>query len=254
MTMRDAARNLSLRTLRALSGAGRAIRLIVMYHSIGRSSPFSIPEETLRAQLDWLAKNFRVVQLRDLPAALSSQSNVACLTFDDGYKDNFLLALPILEDLTLHATFFVATGALGGELPTSGGKLLMMDPSQVRELDARGHEIGGHTVHHLPLTQLLLEEAEREVLDSKRWLEDLVGHRIESFAYPQGDYNPAVRELVRECGFRQAVTVTEGLVEPDPDWLALPRIWISPTLSLSAFRAKVSPALRWYRQLRERAK
>ena len=82
------------------------------------------------------------------------------------------------------------------------------------------------------------------------YLEDLIGKEVISFAYPKGAWNETLKEEVRQQGFRYAVTIQEGLVSDHSDWLALPRIWISPSLSLGSFAAKLSPAVEWYEKLR----
>ena len=125
----------------------------------------------------------------------------------------------------------------------------MMTLGQVREIADLGHEIGAHTVNHPKLSKVPVESARREMLGSKDFLENLLGSAVTSFAYPKGDYNDTVKSLVTQIGFLRAVTVREGLVD-SPDWIALPRIWISNRLSDKGFEAKLSPALRWYTRLK----
>jgi peptidoglycan/xylan/chitin deacetylase (PgdA/CDA1 family) len=204
-------------------------------------------------QMDILARDFKVVRLCDLPKAMAedaTDNNIACVTFDDGYRDNYERALPVLESRGIKATFFIATGFLGKSFPTSVGECPMMTTSQVRELANLGHEVGAHTVNHFKLSKLPSEEACAEISNSKSYLEDLVQGPVVSFAYPKGDYDEAVKNLVGSLGFQIAVTVRNGLVGNNPDWLELPRVTISNTLDLGAFRAKVSPAMTLYSRLR----
>ncbi|MGH7770918.1 MAG: polysaccharide deacetylase family protein [Candidatus Binatia bacterium] len=229
--------------------------VILLYHSIGKDAPHSVPLPMFEQQMEILVRRFQVIRLRDLPAALASASadaNIACVTFDDGYWDNYECALPVLERFGIKATFFIATGFLGKSFRTFAGEYPMMTAAQVRELAALGHEIGAHTVSHPKLTKVSLETARAEVEGSNRFLEELLATEVMSFAYPKGDYNQAVKTLLTALGFRVAVTIQEGLVDGNPDWLALPRVWVGNKLDLKAFEAKISPAMRWYAQLRGR--
>lgn len=164
------------------------------------------------------------------------------------------MALPVLERFGIKATFFITTGLAGKSLQTFAGVVPLMDTEHIRELKALGHEVGAHTVNHVKLTQVPIEIARAEMEGSKRYLEDLLGSEVVSFAFPKGDYNETVKREAMKLGFRWAVTIREGLVPWQPDWLALPRVWINNRLSLSAFAAKVSPAVEWYERMRWRGR
>lgn len=253
MSVRDWIRNAIYRLIYSFTGPGQGVRVILLYHSVGGDVPYSIPASAFKQQIELLAESFKVVRLCDLPEAMASESpnaNIACVTFDDGRRDNYDCALPVLEHFGIKATFFITTGVLDKTFPTFSGECPMMTCGQVQELATLGHEVGAHTTSHPKLTKVPLETARVEVESSKRFLKDLLGSEVVSFAYPKGDYNEAVRALVRLLGFRMAVTIHEGLVSGSPDWLALPRVWISNTLDMGAFRAKTSPVVDWYAQLR----
>jgi len=229
------------------------VRAILLYHSVGSEGVHSIPVTAFRQQMELLMKRFKVVRLCDLPqemASHSSETNLACITFDDGHMDNYEYALPVLERLGIKATFCICTGFLGKTFPTSAGQSVIMSAAQVKELAGLGHEIGAHTVNHSKLTRVSIEEAWQEVEGSKRFLENLLQRKVFSFIYPKGDYNLAVRELVQRAGFQQAATVYEGLVVDAPDWLSLPRIWVSRKLTTKNLDVRLSPATTLYRQWR----
>jgi hypothetical protein len=76
---------------------------------------------------------------------------------------------------------------------------------------------------------------------------------VQAFAYPKGAYDDDVKRIVADVGFETAVTVREGVLGDDPDWLTLPRIAVHAGLSLKAFEAKLSRAVDWYRWLRRSA-
>lgn len=232
----------------------KGLRVILMYHSVGQHATMSVSVRRFEEHLSYLKDHFRVVPLRALSKSMREvgQDNLACLSFDDGYLDNYELALPLLEKHGLKATFFVVSGLMGCEFKSSWGWHQVMSLEQIQELHQMGHEIGAHTLTHPKLTQVPLETVWAEISRSKDELEQVLGAPVVSFAYPKGDYNEAVKAVVCEAGFQLAVTNREGLVPSVPDWLALPRVWINDTMSMGQFRGKLSPAVALYERLRGR--
>jgi hypothetical protein len=104
---------------------------------------------------------------------------------------------------------------------------LMMTPQQVRAMHRAGMAIGGHTVLHPILARLDDAAALAEITRGRETLEDLTGHPVTLFAYPNGrpneDYSAATVSLVRRAGFAAAVTTAWGAARPDSDVLQLPR-------------------------------
>ena len=102
---------------------------------------------------------------------------------------------------------------------------LMMRSDQVRHLHRAGMEIGGHTVNHPILRVLPDSEARQEIQKGKQTLESLIGAPVDVFAYPNGkpdkDYDQRHRDMVRELGFKVAVTTAPGVAtaqSPDFEW------------------------------------
>ena len=112
-----------------------------------------------------------------------------------------------------------------------------------------GCELGAHTVTHRDLTALTRVEVEREIKDSVRSIEDLVGDAVVTFAYPKGRWDPSIRTIVGAEGFDVACTVQEGHVPSDPDILALPRVSVLKATTLAQFRAKISRGLALYERI-----
>jgi peptidoglycan/xylan/chitin deacetylase (PgdA/CDA1 family) len=234
------------------------VRVILLYHSVGNSVPLSVPTRDFRRQVAYLKKHFRIVLLRDLPRVLAEareEEAIACVTFDDGLLDNYEHALPILEDHSIKASFFIPTGSIGGMHSAFYGEQPCMTEIHLREVASLGHELGAHTVTHPKLTRVSLAEAHTEIAESKARLEDLLNEPVTSFAYPKGDYNEEVKQLTGKAGFQHAVTTREALVDnTEIDWLRLPRVWINPTMGWMQFQAKLSSALELYEHLIGRMK
>ncbi|MBK8750319.1 MAG: polysaccharide deacetylase family protein [Candidatus Competibacteraceae bacterium] len=104
---------------------------------------------------------------------------------------------------------------------------LMMSSPQVKALHQAGMNIGAHTVRHPIVANLAVDEAEREIADSRDYLESLLGERVTLFAYPNGkptiDYRYEQVEIVRRMGFTAAVSTAWGVAKPDSDCFQLPR-------------------------------
>lgn len=137
---------------------------------------------------------------------------IAVVTFDDGLRNNFTTALPILRELGVPATVYVTCDLIGGVSPwvsrEHGGE--MLHETEIRTLARAGWEIGAHTLTHPDLAELDYERCVAEIEGSRRRLTELLGGPIETFAYPFGRYGPEAVAAVRDCGLRAAVTTGSG--------------------------------------------
>ena len=137
-----------------------------------------------------------------------------CVTLDDGYRDNLENAAPILAEMRIPATVFVATDIVGGgstfdwyEDPPAA-----LNWDEVRELHAGGLvEIASHTRTHTLLTSLDEAGARDEVVGSYLDLCQHLGCLVTSFAYPAGKFRERDVALVSETGYRSAVTTRPGV-------------------------------------------
>jgi peptidoglycan/xylan/chitin deacetylase (PgdA/CDA1 family) len=147
--------------------------------------------------------------------------NPIVVTLDDGHLDS-VDALETLAENGLPATVYVATSLIG-----SSGRL---DASGLRHLaDLPYIEIGAHSVHHERLDELPRTLAEREIRDSRRYLEDITQQPIGSFAYPFGAYDRWVRDVVVDAGFDSAAAVKGALSRPGDDPHAFARLAVLST-------------------------
>jgi peptidoglycan/xylan/chitin deacetylase (PgdA/CDA1 family) len=128
------------------------------------------------------------------PLFLVGQPTIVSLTFDDGCSSQYTLR-SVLARHGMHGTFYVNSGRVG--LPG------MMTWSQLFDLAADGHEIGGHTIDHVKLTTVSEREALRQIADDRQALMSH-GFTITNFAYPNGDFNANVEAIVQACGYSSA--------------------------------------------------
>jgi peptidoglycan/xylan/chitin deacetylase (PgdA/CDA1 family) len=117
----------------------------------------------------------------------------------------------------------------------------VVDWDEVRDVAGAGIEVGGHTVHHAVLSNLSPARARREIAGCRDAIAERLGRRPRFFAYPNGWHTPAVRRLVRACGFEAAVTTEDRENVCGADALQLRRkmLWENTTLGPGGF----SPAL-----------
>ncbi|MGI5459877.1 polysaccharide deacetylase family protein [Streptomyces sp. CA-249302] len=194
---------------------------VFLYHAVSDDppswlAPLTVAPRTFVEHLDMIADSgLKVIPLRQLVAALHGGSPLparsAVLTFDDGYADFASTVAPLLASRGLPATVYVTTDALSGRCTRTGGNafpdVVMLSWAQVGELDRAGIEIGGHSRTHAQLDTVPRRTVRDEVGVCKRQLEDALGHRVLSFAYPYGFSSRGVRALVGEAGWTSAAAV-----------------------------------------------
>ncbi len=130
------------------------------------------------------------------------------LTFDDGTSDFLENALPVLQEFRFTATIFAIAGMVGGKrewnsLPGQAPltPVPLMSIADLRALRDKGFTIGSHTISHPRLTDLNIEQAEKEVANSRAMLVNMLGEPVRWFAYPYLAANEVTRNLVRAAGF-----------------------------------------------------
>jgi peptidoglycan/xylan/chitin deacetylase (PgdA/CDA1 family) len=152
------------------------------------------------------------------------------LTFDDGFADVFENALPVLRQHRFRSIQFLVADLLGktSQWQASSGEVpgLLMDKEQVKDWLDAGQEIGSHTSTHPRLTQVSALQAQEEVSGSKKKLEDIFGKAVEHFCYPYGDWNPGVRDIVAEAGYKSASITKFGVNTTESDSFTLRRITV----------------------------
>ena len=182
---------------------GRTIDLpVLMYHRIGPVAADAAPitqrltvsPEDFAAEMAWLhAHGYHAVSALQAFEALEYGRRLPAkpvlITFDDGYRDVLWHAAPVLHRLHMPAIEFVITDRISG--PDSS----FLTWPQLARLERLGVAIGSHTVTHLDLTTLSASAAAAELRDSRRTIEQHLGHPVQWFAYPAGAENAAVVAL-----------------------------------------------------------
>jgi peptidoglycan/xylan/chitin deacetylase (PgdA/CDA1 family) len=216
--------------------AGRRFMAILLFHRVTDQIPedgLTVSTARFRAVCRMLRQHFQVVPLTEVFTILRSGRDVpprtVAVTFDDCYRDN-LAAARVLAEHGLPAAFFVPTAFVGADrsFPWDGRLPPMPNLTwdDVREMVRLGHEVGSHTVNHVNLGTASLEEARRELCESKAVLERQLGRPVRWLAYPYGgagNFRPEVAALAEEAGYEGCLSGYGGFVVPGCGDRLLPR-------------------------------
>lgn len=220
------------RIQRQLSQRGMTI---LTYHRVGRP-PAGAVDPFLYDSVEELDTHLTLAKERGMVLTPFSEAvipesfkpNTLTITFDDGFTSVLQHGLPILQCHKAKAIQFIVAGLVGkkNQWDAHKGDSIepLMDWFQIREWLAAGMEIGSHSMTHPNLKKLKTAEAREEITASKKLLEDKLGMPIHHFCYPHGGWNPIVRDLVIDAGYKSACAVRLGVAESRSDLWTLPRI------------------------------
>jgi len=206
---------------------------ILMYHSVNphsnpRMARLIISPQCFQRQMRFLKDNrYNVVTLKTLAELIKNKKKIPprtlAITIDDGYKDNYTYAFPILKKYDLPATIFVILNEIGRP---QNDRLSWDEIKTMR--DSGIITFGSHALGPEPLVNIKSEgDLKKEVFDSKRILEEALKREVEAFSYPEGRFNARIRDLVIAAGYRLAVATSPGKKFPNDDIFALKRLRIS---------------------------
>ena len=209
---------------------GNYVVPIVMYHSVNPNAKpekkLTVSTETFERQMHFLkSHHYNVLPLDSLAVLIKERKKIPpktiAITFDDGYKDNYIYAFPILKKYNLPATIFIIT-----DLINRADKLSW---DEIKEMQNSGIiTFGSHTLGHKDLINIKSEQdLKRQIFDSKKILEEKLGCRVDAFSYPRGGFNERIKQLVMQAGYKLAVATNPGRKFANDDIFALKRLRIS---------------------------
>ena len=213
---------------------GRILMLhrVVEHRSEGKKRELEVTPQFLEQTIDdYRRQGYRFVSIDEACDIISKGRTYhpfVCLTFDDGYQDNYDIAYPILKQMNIPFAVYVTTGFINNRLPMwwypdenlgiNGESLKAMDTDPLCT-------IGAHTVSHPKLDTLSPEEQQKEIEQSRQELEMLLSHPIRHFSYPHGAYDSDTLKIVNDSHFVSSLRAWGGNIRKgDATLLELPRI------------------------------
>jgi len=198
----------------------------------------SVTPENFSHQMAWLQANgYHPIDFDDLRAYFLGQSPLPAkpviLTFDDGYRDLYTTAYPVLRAHNFKAVAYLVSGFLGA--PNN------VTRQQVLDMDAHGIQIGAHTYSHVDLTKTANGELTRQLGDSRSDLEHLGGHQVDEFCYPSGRFENRVMAAGQAAGYQTATTTQPGTRHAVADRFTWSRVRVSGGEGLDKFANDLSP-------------
>lgn len=254
----------------------RSSLAILMYHSVPRGvdnapHPYldlRVPSESFSRQMQYLHdKWYNVIGLDEY---ISIRANggalppkTVAITFDDGYRDNYTNAWPVLKKFGFAATIFLAVDYIDKNIRADylsknvgiEKDVPFLSWSEIKEMGKEGITFGSHTLSHPRLHQQSEEVLQSEIAESKEMIENNTGEKVSSFcfpyAFPGGKKSAHFRRISRQClvnnGYKLGVTTTIGRNTTDTDIFFLRRIPVHVNDSIRRFAAKLAGAYDWVR-------
>jgi len=215
---------------------------ILMYHHFGyENSTLYVTPENFGRQMAYIKdKGYNVISLDELADGIKNnrkfKHRTVVITIDDGYRDNFTYAYPILRKYNFPATIFIIANFIDN-------KKDFMNWDEINAVSKDNISFGGHTKNHAYLPSIkekavLLDEIE----GCKKFIKDKIGSPVDYFCYPTGGFTEEVKNLVKKAGYKGACTTNRGFVELNKDVYELKRVKVtnSDTNKPFSFWAKLS--------------
>ncbi|MFT5872073.1 MAG: peptidoglycan/xylan/chitin deacetylase (PgdA/CDA1 family) [Clostridium sp.] len=213
---------------------------ILMYHSISyeKGNTLRIPKENFRNQMKYLSNNnYTTLSLDELYSYMQKGEKLPTkpivITFDDGYKDNYTNAYPILKEFNLKATVFVITNCIDIEKN-------YLTTNEIKLMDLHNVRIESHTEAHEHLDKISYKDNVKTMTASKVKLENILNRKINYIAYPYGGYTESTIKAAKQTGYILAFSTEFGWIGKNDNIYSLGRIFVSSDYNLEQFKAKLN--------------
>ncbi len=231
---------------------------ILVYHKIDRiprAARFPknyVTPEQFDAQLAFLARRgYRTISFTDYLAYRRGDDRLPrrpiVITFDDGYRSNRTVALPLLVKHGFTATIFLVTNYMGRTNTWDADELQepLLDETDLRAMQAAGISFQSHGATHARLSRLPAPAALDELRSSRERLEAILGRPVTVIGYPYGEHTDQTRRLAAEAGYQAGVIVRHRMNADSTDLFALRRIPVTCETTLGRFAWDLF-RLRWF--------
>ncbi len=208
---------------------------VLMYHSISNDkSILSVTPKKFEEQIKFLHDiGYKSINFNQINSNIQKP---IIITFDDGYKDNLINALPILKKYSFVSTIFIVSDFIGKSnnwdidqkdyVPKE-----LLTKNDIIELISHGMSIGSHGKTHSSLINLNQKQVHNEITYSKNDIQNFIGSKIETFSYPFGKINKISAEIVDKVYNYGVTTVRSRFNTLKHKTNYIPRIHMSNNLS-----------------------
>jgi peptidoglycan/xylan/chitin deacetylase (PgdA/CDA1 family) len=209
-----------------------------------------VRKDRFRSHLEYLQKHYRVISLGDyLEASREKQplpEYAAVITFDDGYRNFYTVAGPLLIERNMPAAMFLIVDRVrqNGDAvaaswaDTDDEKYLSW--SEIKQLAEKGVEFGSHTCTHRKLTELPSAEVDAELRRSKEAITRQLQLQDLPLAYPYGFTNDSIASVARSLGYSCAITTETGFNDAATDFFKLRRTLVGDDDDVPAFATRLA--------------
>lgn len=207
---------------------------VLMYHNI-ENNPWSehtasfVTKENFEKQLKLITEEkYETVFLKEIEKVTNKKKIV--LTFDDGYKDFYDNAFPLLKKYNVKATLFMISDYTAEKYEK------YLSKEQIKELsDSNLVDIGSHTKSHPRLSTLSTDKMEQELKESKEELEDITKKEVTTIAYPYGNWNAKIVNSTKKH-YKYAVTTKSGTYNSSKNNYTIDRKNITRDMNIEDFK------------------
>lgn len=224
---------------RALNSKNKSIP-VLMYHYIRdiKGSSLATSKEKFARQMKYIHdEGYTAITLGELydynSGKITLPNKSVVITFDDGYKDNYENAYPILKKYKLNATIFVITDFINKNEDIVTSK-------EIKEMSDNGIDIESHTTHHDDLKGLSYEQQLKTMVDSRKVLEKIINKPVKYVAYPNGSYNDNSIKACRNAGYVMAFRTHENWCNKKDGMYSLNRIYMNGNLTMVNFLKRIN--------------
>ena len=230
-------------------------------------SALTIRGSKLREIAAWfLARSHESMTVKMLAECLKAGNTASLrrrfvLTFDDGAKDNFRHAYPVLKEMGCTGTFFVPADYIGktsewrrkgrtADFATvaaeaTSAEFQVMNEEEILELSREGFEIGSHGCEHADLTSMSDDKLDAQMAGSRENLCSIIEKDVATFAYPYGLFDVRTMTSARKAGYIAGCSTIRGAVQDSEHVFCLKRIMVTEATSSLRLRYFMSGLLDW---------
>ena len=202
--------------------------VILLFHRFGENKypSTSIRTEQLDAMIQYIQDNdFKVWSLQKVLSYKKDNKTlprkVIVLTIDDAFKSVYTVAYPKFKEAGFPFTVFVSTGEVNRKNKS------YMSWDNIRELSQNGVEIENHTVNHGYLVRGDIQDVRQDIEKAQQDILKHTGITSRVFAYPYGETNTDIINLVKELGFTEALGQHSGVYNETSPQYYIPRFSVN---------------------------